>query len=366
MVNNKQTIIYLISTLRNSGPVNQTYNLIKNLDRTQFNPVIITLSKEPADSKIQLFKALDISIHTINFSRIKGIFLLKNAIQKIIENYNNPIIHSQGLRADSLNYQLKKYPMKITTIHNFPFDDYVMKFGAIKGFIMSVSHLTIIKKIKNRIACSEAISTLFNTKLHCKLGFINNSVDTDFFQTSNDTEKIALRKQYNLPIDAKIFIYTGQIIKRKDLETLISGFKKFNKPNALLLIIGDGSYFPIISQLKNDSIILTGKTRSVLDYLKLSDVFISASLSEGLPNSVLEAMSCNLPCLLSDIDAHMCLITESVLLFKTGSHEDLCQKLIQIDAFKHSDNRKFVIDNFSIQKMTDSYQKLYTNIQEKT
>ena len=224
MVNNKQTIIYLISTLRNSGPVNQTYNLIKNLDRTQFNPVIITLSKEPEDSKIDFFKTLDISIHTINLSRIKGIFLLKNAIKKIVQNYNNPIIHSQGLRADSINYQLKKYPMKITTIRNFPFDDYIMKFGAIKGFIMSIYHISIIKKIKKRIACSKAISTLFNTVLHCKLDFINNSVDTDFFQASNDTEKIALRKQYNLPIDAKIFIYTGQIIKRKDLETLISGF----------------------------------------------------------------------------------------------------------------------------------------------
>ena len=203
MVNNKQTIIYLISTLRNSGPVNQTYNLIKNLDRTQFNPVIITLSKEPEDSKIDFFKTLDISIHTINLSRIKGIFLLKNAIKKIVQNYNNPIIHSQGLRADSINYQLKKYPMKITTIRNFPFDDYIMKFGAIKGFIMSIYHISIIKKIKKRIACSKAISTLFNTVLHCKLDFKNNSVDTDFFQASNDTEKIALRKQYNLPIDEK-------------------------------------------------------------------------------------------------------------------------------------------------------------------
>ncbi len=40
------------------------------------------------------------------------------------------------------------------------------------------------------------------------------------------------------------------------------------------------------------------------DYLGAVDVFVSASLTEGCPNAVMEAMACGLPVVLSDIPAH--------------------------------------------------------------
>ena len=43
----------------------------------------------------------------------------------------------------------------------------------------------------------------------------------------------------------------------------------------------------------------------VQEYLGASNYFISASLAEGLPNSVLEAMACGLPCILSNIPPHV-------------------------------------------------------------
>ena len=42
--NNMQKIIYTISTLKRSGPVLVLYNIIKNLDKNAFEPVIITLT----------------------------------------------------------------------------------------------------------------------------------------------------------------------------------------------------------------------------------------------------------------------------------------------------------------------------------
>ncbi len=44
-------ICYVISTLQKTGPVIVLYNLVKNLDRTRFEPYIITLSKEPEKSR---------------------------------------------------------------------------------------------------------------------------------------------------------------------------------------------------------------------------------------------------------------------------------------------------------------------------
>ena len=46
-----QKILYVVSTLQQSGPTEQLYNVIQHLDKRVFEPHLITLSKEPADSR---------------------------------------------------------------------------------------------------------------------------------------------------------------------------------------------------------------------------------------------------------------------------------------------------------------------------
>ena len=50
----------------------------------------------------------------------------------------------------------------------------------------------------------------------------------------------------------------------------------------------------------------------VKDYLQAADIFISTAVSEGLPNTVLEALSSGLPCILSDIGPHREIIEKNV------------------------------------------------------
>ena len=55
----------------------------------------------------------------------------------------------------------------------------------------------------------------------------------------------------------------------------------------------------------NDSRIkFIGRVPSPIKYLRISDYFVSASLSEGLPLAVMEGMGCGLPAILSNIDSH--------------------------------------------------------------
>ena len=66
---------------------------------------------------------------------------------------------------------------------------------------------------------------------------------------------------------------------------------------------------PVDYELKNmannsafkDDIIFTGKVDDVYNYLQLSNIFVLPSKSEGLPNCLLEAMSCGLACIGSDV-----------------------------------------------------------------
>ena len=79
-------------------------------------------------------------------------------------------------------------------------------------------------------------------------------------------------------------------------------------------MISDG---PLISALQiqanklglKDKVIFAGWRQDVLEILSGCDLFIFPSLLEGLSNSILEAMTCNLPCLVSDIVENREIIT---------------------------------------------------------
>jgi hypothetical protein len=63
-------ILYTISTLKNYGPVNQLYNLIKNpIILDNFKIEILTLSKEESNSRKHDFEDLNIKIYNLNMPK---------------------------------------------------------------------------------------------------------------------------------------------------------------------------------------------------------------------------------------------------------------------------------------------------------
>ena len=65
-------ILYIISTLEKTGPVNVLFDIIQNIDRNKFEPVILTLSKEKKNSIKSKFENLNIKIYSMNLSGASG------------------------------------------------------------------------------------------------------------------------------------------------------------------------------------------------------------------------------------------------------------------------------------------------------
>lgn len=77
------------------------------------------------------------------------------------------------------------------------------------------------------------------------------------------------------------------------------------RPNALLLLLGEGADRPRLEQKirdmeLSDHVIMTGNVANVPDYLSAMDVFVFPSLFEGLPLTILEVQANGLPCVISD------------------------------------------------------------------
>ncbi|MCD4818920.1 MAG: glycosyltransferase family 4 protein [Candidatus Cloacimonetes bacterium] len=366
----KYKVLYIVSILKESGPTNQLYNIINNLDRTTFEPKIITLSPEPPNTLIEKFVEKNINVESLNLSRIKGLFLAKKMLLKKIKKFSPDIIHTSGIRADSLLSNFKEYNV-INTIRNYPLYDYPMKYGKIKGTIAAINHLNVIRNSKNPIACSKSIAEIFQIKHNIHLKFIQNGINTSIYNSIDKSEKIKIRKKLQISIDKKIFITVGSLIPRKNIETIIQGYNNSKFNNSMLLIAGDGfEREKLKKQIHNNkSIILLGNVNNVNDYLKASDYFISASKAEGLPNTVLEAMACGLPCILSNIPAHKEIFTFSSLsnfLFNTKKIDELSRKIENIDKCDYknisNDSLNIIRNNFTASLMSKKYQKLYGSI----
>ena len=109
------------------------------------------------------------------------------------------------------------------------------------------------------------------------------------------------------PIDRKLnfkfmVVSMGQLSKRKSMDLVIKGFADFltksKASDAGLVIIGRGEKLIELQVLVQKlgisrQVIFTGFLENPFPYLKVSQVFISASLNEGISNSLLEAMYLN-------------------------------------------------------------------------
>lgn len=104
------------------------------------------------------------------------------------------------------------------------------------------------------------------------------------------------------------FISICRLVEQKDPFTLIRAFALVAKqhPNITLSIIGDGVLRNNIESLikklgLTKSICLLGWREDARKYLEKADIFILSSKREGLPNVLLEALSCGKPIIASDV-----------------------------------------------------------------
>ena len=144
-------------------------------------------------------------------------------------------------------------------------------------------------------------------------------------------------------------------------------------PHLQLIIVGppsDPIYFEQIKQVVQNApyqnIHLLGARSDVIELNEIADFYVSASSHEGLPVSVLEAMSVGKPCLVSDIAGHRILnkYEKIVDLYERGNKADFMSKLNHLieslHDMKYKKGRDIVKKYYSTSKMAKRYNEVYT------
>ncbi|HCX63323.1 MAG TPA: group 1 glycosyl transferase [Clostridiales bacterium] len=371
MKEKRTKILYVVSTLRQSGPTNQLKGIISNLDKSKYEAQVLTLSPEPKNTRLNDFTHLGIEVASLNLSRVQFQIKGKQLLKIYMDKLNPDIIHTSGVRADTVVSKLNVSSKHCMTIRNYVYDDYVAKFGSVVGKIAAESNIKAMQRCKYVICCSKSLKDMYMKILSQNLYVVQNGVDTKKFKPVEDIEsKHSLRDSLNLPRDKVIFIAIGSLIKRKDPVTIIEAFKAVNIENkAVLILLGDGDLMNQCMNVSNNNILLKGNVDNVNDFLKASDVYVSASESEGLPNSVLEAGRCGVNLILSNIPQHLEVFENNldfISLFNVGDTEKLTEAMEkEIRGFSNEINydlSNYIEENFSNEVMSRKYEKIYMQL----
>lgn len=245
--------------------------------------------------------------------------------------------------------------------------------------ILVVLRNGILKKADGFISISSAIS-----REYIKSGIrrnalfdIPNGVDVKRFSPVDSVKKKELLNKLAV-WGKRTFVYTGRLTKGKGLEYLVLAWKKLvsEVPDIHLILVGSGGGYSLSCEeelrrfFKENhieyTVTITGDITNVHEYLQAGDIFVLPSEMEGLSISLLEAMSCGLPCIVSSVVGNLDLIQDGVngILVPYGDEEKLLEAMKEVLSNKEknarlgSEARKTVVEKYNIDRIVDQYLSL--------
>jgi len=173
----------------------------------------------------------------------------------------------------------------------------------------------------------------------------------------------------DLGVESKKYIFAmGRFVPEKNFHQLINSFSSLNRHDYKLVLAGDADHEDGYSrQLKRQAmengIILTGfiKGEKLYSMLSHARLFVLPSSHEGLPISLLEAMSYDLPVLVSDIPANLEVGLSPDFYFPVGNEEKLTEKLGDL-LDTAPVKRKYPLENYHWDYIAKQTIKIYENI----
>lgn len=225
-------------------------------------------------------------------------------IHRLIRDYQIDIYHARDYKTCFIGYLLSfLHPrMKLVfTAHGWVVDSTRQK-------LYTKINLFSLKRYHRMIAVSAATKQMMRESgiPEEKIVVILNGVDVDTWQRSKVHS--TLRDELRIAPTSKIVGVVGRLRWEKDLETTLKVAEQVirARPDTYFVIVGDGPDRPALEQQVqalglSEKIRFLGFRKDALNIYAALDLFASTSLTEGTPNTVLEAMAMDVPVVHTDV-----------------------------------------------------------------
>lgn len=215
----------------------------------------------------------------------------------------------------------------VVTVHGIDWQREKWKSGSGSKFIRQ-GEKNAVKYADEIIVLSQGVQKYFEENYGRKTIFIPNGVNRPQVRHAE-----IINKEFGLTKDSYI-LFLGRLVPEKGIKYLIEAFKNVETDKKLVIAGGSSDTDEFANELRelakdDDRILFTGFVQGE----KLDELYSNAYIYtlpsdlEGMPLSLLEAMSYGNCCLVSDIEECASVVEDHALIFHKSNVEDLKNKL---------------------------------------
>jgi sugar transferase (PEP-CTERM/EpsH1 system associated) len=367
-------VLHVLSTVGMGGTEHGVFKIIKGLGEAEFEHEICAvrgIDENFVRKTNVLVKMSSVGSATPGFEF--PLFSLIHLMQK----YRPHIVHTRNFGALEAipAARIARVPVTIHSEHGYEVE-------SIKGL-----------PLRRRIAC-KAFYALANQVFtvtdelrdyHSRQSWLSpnrfqvipNGVNTDMFRPCKERSN-ALKLELGIPSNRSIIGSIGRIVPIKDHKTLLQAAETLIRQgkDVHVLLIGSGPELSRLRARAAGSLELAGRTLflgasdRVPELLNLLDVFVLPSISEGMSNTILEAMATGLPLVVTRAGGNPELFEDGSVgcLFNPGDVNalvNLLSRLVDDVGLRNEYGqaaRQRAVEHFSLSAMVQHYRDLYLGL----
>lgn len=246
------------------------------------------------------------------------------------------------------------------------------KWGAIGQDYLKFGEKVIGRHADEIIVLNEPMKEYFQETYHRDTNVIPNGVEApELLEADIIKEKWGLEKN-------SYILFLGRLVPEKGIHYLIEAYQKLHTDKKLVIAGGSSHSDDYVERLAamsigNDNIIMTGfvSGKTLEELYSNAFIYVLPSDVEGLPISLLEAMSYKRCCLVSDIKENTTTSMDKAFVFKHGNVQSLYEKLAEIEKLppeevisKGEEGGRYVLDTYRWKTVVDKTLVVYDKLQE--
>lgn len=282
--------VMLITPMLHQGGFERICVMTARLLAADYDVTVVVFSMEDIAFDISNLKVINLDLKSRPGRLAKVINVLRRSrkLTKLQKNLNTDVSYSFGMTANIANALTGGAKKKICACHSFE-------------EIKNGRYMKLIGKKADLLFCCAKKMTDLAVKQY---GFSNietlwNPCDTEEVREQSrrgNKEELTFFEE-----EKPVFVSMGREDEVKGFWHLLKAFRRVSEslPDAKLAVIGEGSfekYKALARELQiEDRIWFTGLKKNPFPYLAKGKAYVLSSISEGLPNALVEALSLSLP-----------------------------------------------------------------------
>jgi glycosyltransferase involved in cell wall biosynthesis len=198
-----------------------------------------------------------------------------------------------------------------------------------------------------------------------------NAVDPTIFRPRTEVRE-PLRRELRLPATAPVIAIFGRLIPAKDYNVFLRAARRVRdaRPDARFLIVGGGAPAAVdelrrwIGELElGDAVAVLGSRRDVVELMNAADVVVSTSKdSEGVQNTIIEAMSCGRPVVATNVGDVARFVSDLDRVIPPGAVDAIAEAILQQLGTDTDELRRARVAHatamFGVERMCDRFEQV--------